>query len=134
MTEELEAFEDAVIAQAPPGAVVAGASISPDGKFGVALTLLPSASDYPMDDLFERVGDRWVGAGGGSGTGISWSSLLEDGSYGVLRYGGEAPLGAAKAWVAYEGQKIEVPVRHGYFLFVAWDTDLHEDPRLVRFE
>ena len=134
MTEELEAFEDAVIAQAPPGAVVVGASISPDGKHGVALTLLPSARDYPMDDLFERVGNRWVDAGGGSGTGISWSSMSEDGSNGVLRYGDEAPLGAAKAWVAYEGQELEVPVHHGHFLFVAWDTDYHEDPRVVRFE
>jgi hypothetical protein len=134
MTEELAAFEDAVIAQAPPGALVVGASISPDGKHGVALTLLPSASDYPMDDLFERVGDRWVDAGGGSGTGISWSSMSEDASNGVLRYGDEAPPGAAKAWVAYEGQEVEVPVRHGHFLFVAWDTDYHEDPRAVRFE
>jgi len=90
MTEELQAFEDAVIVQAPPGAVVVGASISPDGKYGVALTLLPSARDYPMDDLFERVGNRWLDAGGGSGTGISWSSMSEDGSNGVLRYGDEA--------------------------------------------
>jgi hypothetical protein len=134
MTDELAAFEDAVIAQAPPGAVVVGASISPDGKYGAALTLLPSASDYPMDDLFERVGDQWMEAGGGSGTGISWSSMSEDGSNGVLRYGDEAPLGSAKAWVAYEGQELEVAVRHGHFLFVAWDTDYHDDPRVVRFE
>jgi hypothetical protein len=86
-----------------------------------------------MDDLFERVGDRWVG-GGGSGSGISWSSLSEDGSTGVVRYGDEAPPGAVKIWVAYEGQEVEVPVRHGHFFFVAWDTDFHEDPRLARFE
>ena len=110
MTKELEAFENAVVAQAAPGAVVVGGSISPDGKYGVALTLLPSARDYPMDDLVERVGDRWVDAGGGSGTGISWTSMSEDGSHGVLWYGDEAPLGAARAWVAYEGQKVELPV------------------------
>ena len=134
MTDELAAFEDAVIAQAPPGAVVVGASISPDGRYGVALTLLPTASNYPMDDLFERVGDQWVDAGGGSGTGVSWSSLSEDGSSGVLRYGDEASPGAVKAWVAYEGREVEVPVHNGHFLFVAWDTDYHDDPRVVRFE
>jgi hypothetical protein len=134
MTNELAAFEETVLAQAPPGAVVVGASISPDGKYGAALTLLPSASDYPMDDLFERVGDRWMDAGGGSGTGVSWSSMSEDESNGVLRYGDEAPLGSTKAWVAYEEKEVEVPVRHGHFLFVAWDTDYRDDPRVVRFE
>jgi hypothetical protein len=32
MTDELSAFEEAVIAQAPPGALVVRASIAPDGQ------------------------------------------------------------------------------------------------------
>jgi hypothetical protein len=45
--------------RAPPGAVVIGASLSPDGRYGAALTLLPSAN-YLMDDVFVRDGDRWL--------------------------------------------------------------------------
>jgi hypothetical protein len=128
------ALEAAVLAHAPPGAVIVGVSVSPDRRHGASLTLLPSATDYPMDDLFERLGDRWVDAGGGSGTGISWSSISDDGSRGVLRYGGEAPPDATIARIAYEGREHEVPVRHGHFLFVAWDTDFHEDPKVIAFE
>jgi hypothetical protein len=43
-SHEIDAFEKAVIAQGPQGAVLVGASISPDGRYGAALTLLPSAA------------------------------------------------------------------------------------------
>jgi hypothetical protein len=134
MVDELAVFEEVVIAQAPPGAVVVGVSISPDGRFGAALTILPTASSYPMDDVFERRGDRWEGFSGGSGTGISWSSVDETSDLGVLRYGEEAPEGATAAVIVYEGREHRVPVRHGHFLFVAWNTPLAEDPRLERLE
>jgi len=123
-----------VLTQAPSGAVIVGVSVSPDGRHGASLALLPSATDYPMDDLFERVGDRWVDAGGGSGLGTSWSSLEENGSRGVMRFGDEAPPGAAVAHVRYEGRLYDVPVRHGHFLLVVWDTDFHEDPEIVSFD
>jgi hypothetical protein len=129
---DLAAFERAVIAQAPPGAVVIGASLSPDGKYGVALTFLPSAN-YLMDDLFIRDAERWETYGGGSGGGISWSSLGES-DRGVLRYGDEAPDGASAARVTYEREEYRVPIRHRHFLFVAWDTRFSEDPRLVGFD
>ena len=127
-------LEAAVLAQAPPGAVVVGVSLSPDRRHGAALTLLPSATNYPMDDLFELAGDRWTAAHGGSGLGISWSSMTDDGSRGVVRFGDEAPSGATAARIMYEGREHEVPVRHGHFLFVAWDTDFHEDPQVIAFE
>jgi len=57
IVDELAAFERAVLAQPPPGAVLIGASVSPDGKYGAALTLLPSAS-YRMDDAFFRTEDE----------------------------------------------------------------------------
>jgi len=50
--DENEKFQSAALRQAPPGAVLVGSSISPDGRFAAALTLLPSANDYPMDDVF----------------------------------------------------------------------------------
>jgi hypothetical protein len=134
LTEELAAFEETILVQAPPGAVVVGASISPDGKYGAALTLLPSASDYPMDDLFERVGDRWMDAGGGSGTGISWSSMSEDGSNGVIRYGDEAPPGFRQGVGRVRRARGRGSCAPRPLLFVAWDTDYHDDPRVVRFE
>jgi hypothetical protein len=132
---ELErSLERAVLAHAPPGAVIAGVSVSPDRRHGASLTLLPSATDYPMDDLFERVDERWIDAGGGSGLGVSWSSMTEDGSRGVLRFGDEAPSDATSARIMYEGREYDVPVRHGHFWFVAWDTEFHEDPKVVAFE
>jgi hypothetical protein len=130
---EIAHFERAVLAQGPRGAVVVGVSLSPDGRYGAALTLLPSAGNYWMDDVFIRVGDGWKIHGGGNG-GLCWSSLGEDGKTGVLRYGDEAPAGAISALIDYEGEQQLVPVRHGHFLYVAWDTAYREDPRVIRFE
>ena len=62
MSDELVRFEEAVLAQAPPGSIVVGSAISPDGSYGASLTILPSATDYPMDDLFERTGGCLCGA------------------------------------------------------------------------
>ena len=132
MASDLAAFESTVLDQAPPGAVVIGASLSPDGRYGAALTYLPSAN-YLMDDVLVRDGDRWQLRGGGSGGGISWS-VLGEGDRGVLRYGGEAPEDASGAWVRYQGAEYRVPVRYGHFLFVAWDATSHENPALIRFE
>jgi hypothetical protein len=64
--DEFVAFEQAVLAQAPPGALLVGASVSPDGKYGAALTLQPGAN-YQMDDVLVRRGDRWEPHSGGSG-------------------------------------------------------------------
>jgi hypothetical protein len=83
--------------------------------------------------VFARDG-RWVAAGGGSGTGITWTSLSDEGETGVLRFGDEAPRDVSKARLRYEGQEHEVPVRHGHFLFVAWNTDFDEDPQIVAFD
>jgi hypothetical protein len=129
---DLAAFESMVLDQAPRGAVVIGASLSRDGRYGAALTFLPSAN-YLMDDVFVREDVRWQSYTGGSGGGISWT-VLGGGHRGVLRYGGQAPEGASGAWVRYEGAEYRVPVRYGHFLFVAWDTQSHENPTLIRFE
>jgi len=131
MTSSWRLSNGRFLAQAPPGAVVVGSSISPDRRHAVALTILPTASDYPMDDVFERVGDRWKEVSDGSGGGTNWSSSP---AAGVLRYGGEAPENATVARIAYEGREYRVPVRHGHFLLVVWDTPYREEPKLVGFE
>jgi hypothetical protein len=128
---DLSSLEFAAVAHAPPGAVVVGASVSPDGAYGVALTFLSSA-DHLMDDVFVRSAKGWEGYGGGSGAGISWTSIGD--KLGVLRYGDEAPDGASVVVVRYQGKEHRVPVRHGHFLFVAWNTNLTEDPTLVGYE
>jgi hypothetical protein len=101
MAADLAAFESTVLDQAPPGAVVIGASLSPDSRYGAALTFLPSAN-YLMDDVLVRDGDRWQLHTGGSGGGISWA-VLREGDRGVLRYGGQAPEDASNAWFSYKG-------------------------------
>jgi hypothetical protein len=116
VTTDLAALERAVLAQAPPSAVVVGASVSPDGKYGAALTPLPTASDYLMDDVLVRSRDGWESYTGGSGGGISWTTLHETDDVGVLRCGGEAPPGATVAWIRYEDAEHRVPVRHGHVL------------------
>lgn len=131
--DELFAFEQAVIDQAPPGAVLIGASISHDGKYGAALTFHPGAN-YLMDDILVREGDRWELCEGGSGGGISWSRLGEE-DRGVLRYGAEAPEGTSGALIRYQEQEHRVTVRHGHFLFVAWNVPSScEQPNLLGFD
>jgi hypothetical protein len=61
-------------------------------------------------------------------------NLHEANNAGVLRYGDEASSDATAAWIRYERSEHRVLVRNGHFLFVAWNTDFHEDPELVRFE
>jgi hypothetical protein len=130
--DQLLAFEQAVIAQAPPGAVLIGASVSPDGHYGAALSLQPSAN-YLMDDVFARRAGRWEIHVSGSGGGQSWSKLGQE-DHGVLRYGDEAPERASVARIGYQGQEHRAPVRHGHFLFVAWDAPPDEWPSLIGFE
>ena len=137
--DELLAFEQAAIAQAPPGAVLVGASVSPDGNYSVALTFLPGAN-YLMDDVFVHRAGEWETYMGGSGGGLSWSELGQE-DRGVLRYEDEAPEGASVARILYHGQEYRMPVRHGHFLFVAWDAPaLSRDalaekrPTLIGFE
>jgi hypothetical protein len=96
---DLGAFERAVLAQAPPGAVLAGASLSPDGKYGAALTVLPTASGYLMDDVLVLTDDGWENSTGGSGGGVSWTTLHELSNVGVVRFGDEAPIEATAAWI-----------------------------------
>jgi hypothetical protein len=129
---ELLAFEQATIAQAPPGAVLVGASISPNGNYGAALTFLPGAN-YLMDDVLVRRAGEWEPYVGGSGGGLSWSKLEQE-DRGVLRFGDEAPEGASITLIGYEEQEYRVPVRHGHFLFVAWDAPPDERPSLIGFE
>jgi hypothetical protein len=126
-------LDDAIRAGAPPGSVIVGKSVSPDGRHAAALVLLPSAGGYLMDELFFLTDDGWESYGGGSGGGISWSRL-SGGSGGVLRFANDAPVDADVARVEYEGQEHSVPVEHGHFLFVAWNTDSGSDPRLIGFE
>jgi hypothetical protein len=113
MGDERLAFEEAVLARTPPGSIVVGSGISPDGRLGVALTILPSANGYPMGDLYERINGRWVDAGGGSGGGVGWTSLGRTGDTGALRFAGEAPAGTKVALIDYEGGKYRVPIREG---------------------
>jgi hypothetical protein len=121
---------EVVLADAPPSAVIVGLSIAPDGQRAAALTLLPSAS-YLMDNLYELVDNAWEsGQGGSGGPGINWSG----GDVGVLRFSGEASGDSQTAIIQYNGEEHSVPVNHGYFLFVAWDTPFSHDPALVRFE
>ncbi len=130
--DELMAFERAVIAQAPPGAVLVGASVSPDSNYGAALTFLPSAN-YLMDDVLMREAGEWTLYTGGSGGGLSWSRIGEE-DFGVVRYADEAPVGTSVARIGWEGQEYRVLVRHGHFLFVAWDAPSGGEPKLIGFE
>jgi hypothetical protein len=132
---ELELFEQAVLKQSPPRAKLVGVSISPDGNHGASLTYLPTAT-YLMDNLFVRTSEGWEDDGGGSAGGGSWTAIGEDDGIEVLRYGDEAPAGAAIALIESEGQKHRIPVRHGHFFFVAWNVSSSaiEEPLLLGFE
>ena len=105
---------------------------------GVISALALAQPAHALDIGVGGLGSVHVGRdGGGSGGGISWSSLVDvstgrasDGNLGVLRYGEEAPPGATAVRIEYEGEHT-VPVVHGHFLFVAWDTEFATDPRVV---
>jgi hypothetical protein len=129
---ELLAFEQAVIAQAPQARSSLALPLSLDGNYGAALTFQPGAN-YLMDDVLVRRADEWETYVGASGGGLSWSKLGQE-DRGVLRFGDEAPEGASITLIGYEAQEYRVPVRHGHFLFVAWDAPPDERPSLIGFE
>jgi hypothetical protein len=130
--QALEQLVAAVTGQAPSGAEVIGASISPDGRYGAAVTYLPSSS-YLMDDVFEFVEGGWQLHSGGS-AGVNWTSLEDDAMSGVMRYVDGAPETATAAVLTYEGTEYLVSVHHGHFLLVVWNTRYAEQPRIIRFE
>lgn len=131
-------LEEALEAEMPPMAsVVIGVSVSPSGNYAAAMRLIPSAS-YLADELYARDEQGWTSYGGGSGGGISWSSLVDvptgaasDENLGVLRYGDEAPPGATGVQIEHEGREHTVPVVQGHFFFAAWDTDFAVNPRVL---
>jgi len=119
--------------------VIIGVSISPSRRYAAALRLVPSAH-YLADELYEREREGWTSYGGGSGGGISWTNIVDrptgaasDENLGVLRYGDEAPPGAAAVRIGFKGNEDAVPVVHGHFLFVAWDTPLDGKPLILGF-
>jgi hypothetical protein len=125
-----DAVTQVVLDDAPPGAVIVGLSIAPEGRRAAALTFLPTAN-YLMDDVYEWSDGAWTNQSGGSGgPGVNWSGS----DVGVLRFSGEAPHDAKTAVVAYDGDEHFVPINHGHFLFVAWDTPFSDDPKLLRFD
>jgi hypothetical protein len=131
-------LEKALAAEMPPMAsVVIGVSVSPSGNYAAVMRLIPSAS-YLADELYARNEHGWTSYGGGSGGGISWSSLVDlptgaasDEELGVLRFGDEAPPGATAVRIEYEGREHTVPVVQGHFFFAAWDTDFAANPRVL---
>lgn len=130
MDDLFRTVSDVVLADAPPGAVIVGLSISPDARRAAALTLLPSAN-YLMDDLYELAEGAWESREGGSGgPGINWSG----GDVGVLRFSGAASGDSQTAIILYEGREHRVAVNRGYFVFVAWATPFSHNPVVVRFE
>lgn len=125
-----DGVSEVVLDDAPPGTVIVGLSIAPDGRRAAALTFLPTAN-YLMDDLFELSDGIWRNQSGGSGgPGINWTGS----DVGVLRFSGEAPRDAETAVIGYDSDEHRVPVNHGHFLFVAWDTPFSHDPELIRFD
>src|SRR3954469_24340354 len=130
---DADTLERAVLAQGPPGALLVGASVSPDGRYGTALTL-DASTRYPMDDILEWSGERWKPYSGGSGAGTSWTRLGKDGDIGVLRFAGVAPAGVSTVVVEFQGQQHRVTPRYGHFLFVAWYVGIDARPALVAME
>jgi hypothetical protein len=129
---EIEDFERAVIGLGPRPLTILGSSISSDGRYGAALTLLPTANNYVMNNLYERTPEGWKDCGGGNGD-IEWTALSDDGR-GVLAFGGEAPPDVVVARIFYEEREHTVPVRFGHFFFVAWDTSDKGEPELLGFD
>jgi hypothetical protein len=129
-SDQTEALAKTVLAGAPPGTLIVETSIAPDGRRAAALMFLPSAN-YLMDDLLEWIDGTWRSQEGGSGgPGMNWSG----GDIGVLRFSGEAPGGAQTAVIRFDGSEHRVPIKHGHFLFVAWDTPFSHDPEVIRFD
>jgi hypothetical protein len=97
---------------------LAGA-VSPQREYAVVLlgTNEPP-SLYPYEVVCERTQDGWeelVGRNGPGRTGVSGDVRIES-------YSGEAPQGSSEVVVEHAGQRHSVPVRNGYYLFVAWSV------------
>src|SRR6266513_1701029 len=73
---------------------------------------------YGVD--YERVDGRWMQ--GGSGNGPGWSRIALDSDLGILTDWGEAPVGADRVRLEFQGQLLEEEVSGGAYLAVWWDT------------
>jgi hypothetical protein len=128
---DIAEFEDAIVSLNSRPIVVLGSSLSPDGRYGAALIRLPTATDYVLNTVYASTPEGWKDHTGGNGD-IQWVSLGRSG--GVMAYGGEAPHTATAARVLYEGVEHTVPIRHGHFFFVSWDTNYDGEPTLLGFD
>jgi hypothetical protein len=129
----IDDFEAAVAKLGPRPLLILGSSLSPDGRYGAALSLLSTAATYyPMNDLFENTAEGWIDHSGGNWD-SQWTALGDD-SRGVWTLAGKAPDTATVARVAFEGSDHTVAVRHGHFFFVQWDTGFDDEPQLVGFD
>jgi hypothetical protein len=73
---------------------------------------------YGVD--YERIDGRWIE--GGSGNGLGWSRLRPESDLGILTDWGQAPPGADRVRVEFEGQIREEPAIEGAYLVVWWNV------------
>ncbi len=118
--QTFDSLADAVRATFPPQfcRVVA---MREHGHLGYVLfDTRPSGEPYLYGVDYERVDGRWME--GGSRNGPGWSRIALDSDLGVLTDWGEAPVGADRVRLEFQGQLLEEEVSGGAYLAVWWDT------------
>ena len=118
--QTFDSLADAVRATFPPQfcRVVA---MREHGDLGYVLfDTRPSGESYLYGVDYERVDGRWME--GGSRNGPGWSRIALDSDLGILTDWGEAPVGADRVRLEFQGQLLEEEVSGGAYLAVWWDV------------
>lgn len=80
-----------------------------------------------------RVAGRWYE--GGSANGPGWAQAGQDPDAGTLSVWGDAPAGATRVRIAFNGNVVEEPVTDGVYLAVWWRVPaIGQDPRVIEFK
>jgi hypothetical protein len=86
----------------------------------------PAGQPYLYEVHYHRREDRW--SEGTSGNGWGWTAVGPEGELGTVTVWDEAPAGADKVRVEFEGELREEPVSLGAFLAVWWRVPWREHP------
>jgi hypothetical protein len=118
--QTFDSLADAVRATFPPE-FCRVAAMREDGDLGYVLfDTRPGGESYLYGVDYERHDGRWTE--GSSGNGPGWSRITLESDVGILADWGDAPAGADRVRLEFQGQLREEEVNGGVYLAVWWNV------------
>jgi hypothetical protein len=110
----------------PEHAHVIGVSIAPSGRYAVVMLTVGEGPAMGFDEtVAEHVGDRWLGLSSGTPSSVIYAG--DHRAAPLCNYMDPLPPEVERVVISDRGEKHEVPVERGYFLYAAWKQDTPGD-------